>query len=97
VLTKVQLGEADGGIVYASDVTPAVAPALQTIAIPEPYNVVASYLIAVVEGARQPTLARRFVELVLSPSGQAVLARYGFQPAPEGQVAGVADRGGERP
>jgi molybdate transport system substrate-binding protein len=82
VVAKVQLGEADGGIVYTSDVTPAVAPEVRTIAIPEAVSVVATYPIAVVQGTRQPALAQRFIALLLSEDGQAVLARYGFQPAP---------------
>ena len=35
VVTKVQLGEADVGIVYSSDVTPQSAPALKTLEIPD--------------------------------------------------------------
>jgi molybdate transport system substrate-binding protein len=80
VLAKVALGEGDGGIVYASDVTPRVAPEVQTLAIPEAFNVVATYPIAVVQGGRQPVLGQRFVDLVLSDAGQAVLARHNFQP-----------------
>jgi molybdate transport system substrate-binding protein len=82
VVAKVQLGEADGGVVYTSDVTPAVAPEVRTIAIPDAVNVIAAYPIAVVADARQPALAQRFVDLVLSDAGQEVLARYGFQLAP---------------
>jgi molybdate transport system substrate-binding protein len=51
VVAKVQLGEADAGIVYASDVTPAVRGAMQVLAIPEPFNVIANYPIAVVREA----------------------------------------------
>jgi molybdate transport system substrate-binding protein len=80
VVAKVQLGEADGGVVYTSDVTPAVAPELRTIAIPDAFNVIATYPIAVVQDTRQPTQAQQFVDLVLSDVGQGVLARYGFQP-----------------
>jgi molybdate transport system substrate-binding protein len=80
VVAKVALGEADGGVVYASDVTPVVAPEVRTIPIPEQSNVVATYPIVVVQGGRQPAQAQRFVDLVLSETGQDVLARYGFQP-----------------
>jgi len=34
VVAKVELGEADAGIVYSSDVTPAVRPAVKVIEIP---------------------------------------------------------------
>ncbi|HEY7066442.1 MAG TPA: molybdate ABC transporter substrate-binding protein [Chloroflexota bacterium] len=81
VLAKVALGEGDGGVVYATDVTPQVAPDVQVIPIPDQFNVIATYPIAVVQGARQPALGQRFVALVLSDAGQAVLARYNFQSA----------------
>lgn len=81
VLTKVQLGEADAGIVYASDVTPDVASEVQTITIPDAVNVVASYPIASVAGGNR-ALADAFISYVLSPEGQAILQRYGFEPKP---------------
>ena len=81
VLAKITLGEGDVGVVYATDVTPQVAPEVQMLAIPEAFNVVATYPITVVRGARQPALGQRFVDLTLSDAGQAVLARYNFQPA----------------
>src|SRR5581483_8086720 len=52
LLNKIVLGEGDGGVVYATDVTPQVAPEVQVIAIPEAFNVIASYPIAVVQAAR---------------------------------------------
>jgi molybdate transport system substrate-binding protein len=79
VVSKVRLGEADAGIVYASDVTPAVASHLSTLAIPPTYNVVADYPIAVVSDSDQPDLARQFIEFILSPQGQAILVDHGFQ------------------
>lgn len=81
VVAKVQLGEADAGIVYRSDVTPAVAPYVRVLEIGERYNVIASYPIAVLKGAKHPEAARWFAELVASPTGQATLARHGFLPA----------------
>lgn len=78
VVTKVQLGEADAGIVYASDVTPAVRGALRVLSIPEPLNVVARYPIAVVKDAANAAGARVFIDYVLSPAGQAILTRHGF-------------------
>ena len=81
VVAKVQLGEADAGVVYRSDVTPAVASAVQVLEIPDSYNVVASYPIAVLKGARNPESARQFVELVRSDEGQGVLQRHGLLPA----------------
>ena len=80
VVTKVQLGEADAGIVYTSDITPAVADRISSLAIPAEFNVIADYPIAVTANSAQPELARQFIDFVLSPSGQTVMARHGFQP-----------------
>lgn len=78
VLTKVQLGEADAGIVYRSDVTPTVRASVQEIDIPPDYNILASYEIAPLQAATHTEQARAFVAFVLSSQGQAILARWGF-------------------
>jgi molybdate transport system substrate-binding protein len=80
VVTKVQLGEADAGMVYRSDVTPAVAGKLRVIDIPSTYNVLASYPIALVKGAPNPDAGHQFIDLVLSPVGQRVLGDQNFIP-----------------
>jgi len=78
VVTKVQLGEADAGIVYTTDVTPDVAGDVQVIEIPDPVNVIAEYPIAPVEGG-DAALATAFIAYVLGPDGQGTLAGAGFQ------------------
>jgi molybdate transport system substrate-binding protein len=80
VVGKVQLGEADAGMVYRSDVTPAVARFLRVLEIPAGANVLASYPIAAVRGGGEPAAARAFVDLVLSAEGRQVLARNGLTP-----------------
>ena len=80
VVAKVLLGEADAGIVYTSDVTPAIAAELRTITIPAAYNVEAVYPLAITSNSKSPDLAQQFVEFVLSPQGQTVLADHAFQP-----------------
>jgi molybdate transport system substrate-binding protein len=76
VVAKVQLGEADAGIVYGSD---AVArPELLTLAIPAEFNVLAQYPIAPLAAAPQPTLAADFIAYMLSAEGQATLSQWGF-------------------
>ena len=88
VVVKVQLGEADAGVVYRSDVTPSVARDVRVFEIPDPYNPVASYPIAVLKGAAQAEAAREFVMLATSARGQAVLQRHGLlPPAPTGHPA----------
>lgn len=80
VVAKVQLGEGDAGIVYSSDVTPAVRDQVKVIPIPDQFNVIARYPIAVVKGTGNDAGARAFIGYLLSPAGQAVLARWGFIP-----------------
>lgn len=80
VVKKVQLGEADAGIVYTSDVTPQVSPDLKTLEIPDQFNTVAAYPIAVTKGSQQPDLAKKFINYVLSDKGQAVLKSHNFIP-----------------
>lgn len=82
VVAKVQLGEADVGIVYATDVTPAIQSQLRVLEIPEPSNPFAEYPVAPTATGRRE-LAAAFIELLLSPAGQALLASRGFlSPAP---------------
>lgn len=81
VVAKVQLGEADAGMVYQSDVTPSVSRYVSVLMIDDPYNVIASYPIAVLKGAQHAEAARWFVDLVSSAAGQQVLQRNGLLPA----------------
>ena len=80
VLTKVSLGEADAGVVYGSDAASA-ADTVLTIAIPPALNVRAEYPLAVLKESTNPQAARAFVDYILSPDGQSLLAQYGFTPA----------------
>ena len=80
VVTKVQLGEADAGIVYTSDAV--AAPELPTVEIPAKLNVIAQYPIAPLVESANPDLASTFVDYVLSSGGQAVLKKWGFGPIP---------------
>ena len=78
VVIKVTSGQADAGIIYVTDVKAAAADG---VAIPEDQNIVATYPIAVLTHSPHPDVARAFVDYVLSPPGQATLAKYGFLPA----------------
>jgi molybdate transport system substrate-binding protein len=80
VVTKVQLGEADAGIVYVTDVTAEIAGDVTVIDIPDEFNVIATYPIASTSEAENPAAAEAFIAFVLSDAGQAILAEYGFQP-----------------
>jgi molybdate transport system substrate-binding protein len=79
VLTKVALGEADAGIVYLSDLKAASVGQVNVLEIPPDLNVAALYYIAPVQDSKQARLARAFVDFVLSPIGQNILAKFGFQ------------------
>jgi molybdate transport system substrate-binding protein len=81
VFAKVSLGEADAGIVYATDISAGNVDTVGRLEIPDALNSVATYPIAPLGDAVQPELARAFVDLVVSAEGQAILSRYGFLPA----------------
>lgn len=80
VVAKVQLGEADAGIVYVSDAI--AARELKTIEIPARFNVTASYVIAPLRSAADRTLAAGFADFTRSAAAQQLLARWGFGPLP---------------
>ncbi len=77
LLTKVEAGEVDAGIVYVTDVM-STEGAVEGIDIPEEDNVVAEYPIVALNGAPNPDGAAAFVEFVLSDEGQSILADFGF-------------------
>ena len=78
VVAKVQLGEADAGIVYRSDLTAAVASSLHVIDVPSQFNVTVAYPAATVKGSRNRPTAEAFIKYLLSPAGQLVLEKHGF-------------------
>jgi len=79
VLTKVELGEADAGIVYVTDARIA-GDAVIGVEIPAAVNSTAAYPVAAVAGGDE-ALAEAFIAHLLSPAGQGVLAGFGFEPA----------------
>ena len=82
VLGKVALGEADAGIVYTTDITSDAATKVGKLDIPDKLNTIASYPIAPIQGTANAGLAQKFVDYVLSPAGQDVLATFGFLAPP---------------
>ena len=77
VLAKVKLGEADAGIVYASDAFSA-GKGLRAVPIPAAFQPKIEYPVAVLKDAREASLAEEFVRLLLSPEGQRALVKQGF-------------------
>ena len=86
VVAKVSLGEVDAGIVYVTDFNSA-ADKLGKLDIPDALNTVATYPIAAISNSQNADLAKSFVNLVLSPEGQQVMATYGFIPAVTGSAS----------
>ncbi len=78
VALKVQLGEADAAVVYATDVTPALKPLVRVIPLPSRFNQNASYPIGVLKGSASPEAAQAFVAYVQSAAGQQILRKWGF-------------------
>jgi molybdate transport system substrate-binding protein len=78
VLTKVELGEADAGIVYVSDAAIS-GDQVQTFAIPDEVNVIATYPVAAMAEGDE-ALAGAFISYLLSAEGQATLSEFGFEP-----------------
>ncbi len=75
-LDYVARGEVEAGLVFATDA--AIAADKVKVAQPVPLNVPLTYPIAITAGTKQPQQAADFVTFVLSPAGQAILAKYGF-------------------
>lgn len=76
LLTKIEQGELDAGIVYVTDVLS--TDAVDGVDIPGEVNVVAKYPIAVLTNATDPEQADAFVAFVLSDRGRAILSDHGF-------------------
>lgn len=71
---KLTLGEVDAALIYRTDVTSAT----EVINVPPDAEVVTEYLIAVVDGATNPTGAEDFVRAVTGDGGRRLLAEAGF-------------------
>ncbi|WP_457330667.1 molybdate ABC transporter substrate-binding protein [Rhizobacter sp. P5_C2] len=76
-LDYVARGEAEAGFVYGTDA--AVLKDKVKVALTVPTETPIRYPVALIAGGPNPAAARAFVDYLLSPAGQAVLARYGFQ------------------
>jgi molybdate transport system substrate-binding protein len=77
VISKIELGEADAGIVYTTDIN-AAGNKVQGIQIPTADNVIATYPMVAVKGTKNSAAADAFIAYVLSTTGQSMLASFGF-------------------
>ena len=80
VVAQIELGEGDAGIVYVTDAKTSTKVA--TIAVPAAANVPATYSGVVVKASANPAAAQAFLAWFAGPDGQAILASFGFLPAP---------------
>ncbi len=78
VMHKVSLGEADAGIVYATDVRNAAPGSVLTIELPGAKEIRATYLASTVLGGPEPVRALAFVNHLLSAQAQTIFAEAGF-------------------
>jgi molybdate transport system substrate-binding protein len=77
VLTYVETGNADAGLVYASDAL--ISGKVRVVATaPESTHDPIVYPAAVVKGSHSEEAARRFIEYLASPAAQAIFQKHGF-------------------
>jgi molybdate transport system substrate-binding protein len=76
-LAIVESGDVDAGLVYVTDVRSA-GDKVKGIEIPDDVNASTTYPISTLTKSKNPALAAAFVDYVLSPAGQKVLAADGF-------------------
>ena len=78
VLTQVELGNVDAGVVYVTDVQ-AAGSKVKGVSIPASDNATTTYPIAALTHSTEQSIAQAFVAYVLSPTGEQVLKAAGFE------------------
>ncbi|MFD6180556.1 molybdate ABC transporter substrate-binding protein [Streptomyces goshikiensis] len=78
VLSKVELGEADAGLVYKTDSAKS-GDKVVAVDIPDAQNAVASYPAATLKQSKNSEAAAAFVAWLSTPEAQKILADAGFQ------------------
>ncbi|MFE5483824.1 molybdate ABC transporter substrate-binding protein [Streptomyces sp. NPDC056527] len=78
VLSKVELGEADAGLVYKTDAESA-EDKVDAVEIPDGQNAIAKYPAATLKGSKNAEAAAAFVAWLSSPEAQKILQDAGFQ------------------
>jgi len=92
IVSKIALGEADAGFAFISDVSPQMVGKVTRILIPEKYNVVGDFPVAVLSQSKYPVEAQAFLDMIMSTEGQSILGKYGFIPAVQsGASSGTAE------
>ncbi len=78
VVTRIELGEGDAGIVYVTDAR--ASTKVRMIAVPESANAPATYSGVVVKASTNQAAATAFLTWLAGRDGQAILASFGFLP-----------------
>jgi molybdate transport system substrate-binding protein len=77
VLGKIVSGQADAGLVYATDALSA-GDKVTSVPFPESSGAVNTYPIALLKDSKNSATAQRFIDLVAGPEGRKVLTAAGF-------------------
>jgi molybdate transport system substrate-binding protein len=83
VAARVAMGEADAGVVYATDLTPEIRERVLAFPVPATYGVKAEYVTGTLGDSKRLDSARAFQEFLLSDSAATILADHGFTPVAE--------------
>ena len=78
VVSKIEIGEGDAAIVYATEATTSADVA--TISVPETADVTATYAGVVIGASANGAAAAQFLDWLAGPDGRAILADFGFFP-----------------
>jgi molybdate transport system substrate-binding protein len=80
IVTKIELGEGDAGIVYVTDAR--ASGKVESVPLPDAANVRATYDAVVIRASAHPAQAADFLTFLRGTDGQAILADFGFLSAP---------------
>jgi molybdate transport system substrate-binding protein len=80
VLAKIELGEGDAAIVYATDAK--ASAKVRTVTVPATARIVATYAGVVVRASQRAGAAHAFLAWLAGARGNALLGPLGFSPAP---------------
>jgi len=87
-VAKIELGEADAGIVYVTDA--AASGKVDMLAVPTAANVTVTYGGVVIDRGSGDAAGATFLEWLVGPSGQDILASFGFVRVPARALSLVA-------
>jgi molybdate transport system substrate-binding protein len=78
IVAKIELGEGDAGIVYATDAK--ASTKVTTVDVPDTANVPATYAGVAVKASKNAAAAQAFLTWFAGLDGQAILGTFGFLP-----------------